>query len=81
MDKSVFRPPKVSTPVLRPLLQDQDQQAVNLQEDDEAVLAGEEDVHVTDDSVPGDDNLSLDINIIFSPQYESQSETDEGNIL
>ena len=40
------------SPVLGPLLEDQHQQAVDLQEDDETVLAGEEDVHVTDDSIP-----------------------------
>ena len=39
------------SPILRSLLDNEHQKSVELQQDDQTVLAGEENVHVTDDSI------------------------------
>ena len=39
------------SPILRSLLDNEHQKSVELQQNDKTILAGEENVHVTDDSI------------------------------
>ena len=68
-------------PVLRPLLDEEHEQPVELEEDHQAVLAGEEDVHVADDAVPGHHLRDRGQDEDDLLEYEREAEADEGDVL